>query len=328
LLLAVPDTLVPKVTGGALAFADRTLPSFSETADVTALVLQRGGETFEAAKEQKDDKSPFIWKLKQPKDVAGRKADGTRVDHIIMELRGLTPIRLVAEHPSAQVLEEHGLKAPAVAATVKLLNKETKKTDDWVYTFGKETEDKSGRYAREARSDLVFVVPNAVLDVLNAELLDPAVFTFDPNKVKAIKLVGWKQAVGFTFTLELEQKAPHAWTAKQPPDFDVDGDQVQALVATLAELKATRFVIRKGTPTGEHKLSAADRTLQIELTVEGEKAPFGLTLGALDAKEKAYFAQSSTLPGDVFLVSQDRFEKLLGNPKSLSKTPPPPKEKG
>jgi hypothetical protein len=59
--------------------------------------------------------------------------------------------------------------------------------------------------------------------------------------------------------------------------------------------------------------------LQVELTLEGEKVPLILTVGALDAKEKAFYAASSTLTGDVFLLPQDRFEKVVAGAKYFSK---------
>jgi hypothetical protein len=318
-VVAVPATLLGKVDQGRLSFLDRNLPSFSENADVAGLVLQRGGQTFDIEKEKKDDKAPAIWKLKEPKDVAGRTANAATVDRIVAELRGLRTDKLVSEQASPAALEEFGLKTPSLTATVKVKDKDGKKTEDWIYQFGKETPDKSGRYAKENKSDLVFVVTPGVVETLGGELQDPTVFHFDPDKIKTLKLVGWKQVASFTFTLELEQKSPKTWTVKTPADFDLDGEQVTTFVNDLAGLKVSRFVVRKGTPKPEHKLSPTDRTLQIELTLEGEKSPLTLTIGALDAKEKGYFAQSSTLPGDIFLLPQDHFEKLLGGPKFFSK---------
>jgi hypothetical protein len=61
------------------------------------------------------------------------------------------------------------------------------------------------------------------------------------------------------------------------------------------------------------------------LTVEGEKAPLTLTIGKLDPNEKAYYAQSSNLPGDVFLLPQSAFEKRLSGVKAFSKHPEPAK---
>jgi len=64
----------------------------------------------------------------------------------------------------------------------------------------------------------------------------------------------------------------------------------------------------------------------ITLTVEGEKASLTLTLGKLDPNEKAYYAQSSSLPGDVFLLPQFIFEKRLSGVKSFSRHPEPGKQ--
>jgi len=59
--------------------------------------------------------------------------------------------------------------------------------------------------------------------------------------------------------------------------------------------------------------------LRIAITVEGEKTPLTLTIGDLSTKDKGYYAQSSTMPGDVFLLPQERFEKVLAGPKYFSK---------
>lgn len=322
-VLAVPDSLLAKVDQGPWAYIDRTLPSFPETADVTGLTVERAGETFEADKTT--DKTPAVWTLKRPKDLAGRKADATNAERIVAELRGLHTDKIVAEDPKADALAQYGLQAPSVKAAVRVLNKETKKPEDWAYLFGNETPDKSGRYAKVAQSDLVFVASPAVLDALNAELQDPTVFHFDAAKAKAVKLAGWKQATGFTFTLDAERKADKGWTAKTPPDFDLDAEQVESLVRALADLKAVRFVSRTGPPKPEAKLGPNDRSLQIDVSVDGEKTPLTLTLGALDTKDKGYYAQASTLPGYVFLAPQEPVERLLTSPKALTRGAPPAK---
>ncbi len=235
-LVAVPATLLGKVDQGRLAFLDKTLPSFSENADIAGLVLERSGQTYDIEKEKKDDKSPGVWKLKQPKDVAGRAANAANVDRIVGELRGLRTDKLVSEKAAPAALEEYGLKSPSFKATVKVKDKDGRKIEDWVYLFGKETPDKSGRYAKESKSDFIFVVKPAVVETLGSELQDPTVFHFEPGKVKTVKLTGWKQAASYTFTLEVEQKSPKTWTVKTPADFDLDSDQVQNFVTDLANL--------------------------------------------------------------------------------------------
>jgi hypothetical protein len=306
IVLTVPKTLLAKVNQDALAYLDRTLPSFSETAEVTNLVLDRGGDIYEV------DKEGTSWKLKKPQDLAGRAADSQNVDNIIRALRGLHTDKLVAE--SAPDLDKYGLKTPQLKATLKVKAKDADKPEDWVYFFGKETDDKTGVYAKQDRRDMIFVVRPDVLTTLRSELRDPTVLPFDIAKAKGMKLTGWKQAVGSTYTLDLERKAANTWTAKMPTDFALDNNQAETFLASLAGLKTDHFLADKA-PLPEHKLSPKEATLVIEITVEGEKAPLTLTIGDLNAKDKAYYAQSSSLPNVVFTLPQDRFEKVLSGPK-------------
>jgi hypothetical protein len=319
-LLAVPKSLLAKVGEGPLAFLERTLPSFSESADVTTIALDRGGEPVEAAKEG------GVWKLTKPPDLAGRTADKRKVEDILAELRGLRPERWEAE--GTVDLDKYGLKAPQIKVTVKLKAKDDK-SEDWVYLFGKETPDKSGVYAKQEKQDLVFVVPTKALDTLKGDLEDPTVLAFDVAKVKELKLTGWKQAVGSTFTLQIERQTAGTWVPKTPPDFELDSAKAEAFAGALAGLKAQKFVLKKGGPQPEHKLGPKEATLTLELTVEGQKDPLTLTLGELDAKEKAYFAQSSGVPGAVFLLAEEpvaaagqaavNWKDVLKGPKHFSK---------
>jgi hypothetical protein len=303
-VVEVPEALLGVVTQGPLAYRDRILPSFSESADVTEVVLARDGKTFDVKKD-KD-----AWKLEQAKEPA-RAADAKRMDQIIADLRGLKAEKLVAEKPSAAELEKFGLKTPRYRATVKVQKKDEKKPEEWTYSFGNETEDKKV-YATLDKQDLVFLVQPAVVQALQGDLRDKTVLSFDPNKVKSIKLSGWKKAVGSTYTLDLQRKAAKDWTAKTPADFEqLDSAQVETFVAGLADLKAEKF--------NAAPIEAKDKVLQIEITLDGEKMPRTLTIGGLDAKEKAYAAQSSQASGESFLVAQARFDKLLDGPKFFKK---------
>ncbi len=315
--LAVPDTLLTKVSEGPLAYLERILPSFSSDADVTKLVLQRGSETYEVDKEKKDDKSAAVWKLKQPADLAGRMADARHMENILGDLRTLSPDKYVAEKPSENELDRYGLKAPAFQATLTVKGKDNKE-ETHVYLFGKETEDKSARYAKQGERDLVFLVRPNVVTALQSELQDPTVFLYDATKVKGLKVVGWQDVVGSPFPLELERKSSQNWAVKAPADFKLDEAQAEALVTGLANLKAERFVVPKGGPKPEHRLEVKDGALQVEITLEGEKEPYLLTVGALHANE-GYYAQTNKLPGAVFLVAKDRFEKVKAKPAYFKK---------
>src|SRR5205823_10350896 len=55
-LVAVPVSVLDKVLQKPLAYFDRTLPSFPIGGDITKLVIERGGQTFEIEKETKETK--------------------------------------------------------------------------------------------------------------------------------------------------------------------------------------------------------------------------------------------------------------------------------
>jgi hypothetical protein len=316
-VVAVAASLLGKVGEGSLAYLDRTLPSFSETASVASVSIKRSGVVYDFKNEAKDAKLPGKWSIKEPKELAGRKMNDAAIDHAVVELRGLHTDKLVAQHPSAGALEEYGLKSPASQASVQVVGAD-KKTEDWVYGFGKQTPDKGGNYVSLNKSDLVLVAPASVAQALAAEFADPTVLQFDVGNIKEVKMAGWKQAVGSTFKLEAERVGAKSWKVRVPADFDLDQEQIDGFVSSLANLQALKFMLL-GPVRPETKLSPGDRTLQIEIVLPGGKPPLVLTVGALDPAEKAYYAQSSTVPNAVFLIPQARLEKMLATPKYFSK---------
>jgi hypothetical protein len=306
--VAVPGTLLTKVSQDQLAYREKILPSFSETADVLKLTLQRGKETFVLEKTKKDDKAPAEWTFKEPKELVNKKADAKSVDRILGELRRLRTERLVAV--KAADPDQYGLKQPQLQATVTI-KKGDKETEDFVYQFGKDAPD--GLFAKQGQRDMIFVAQPRDLDaVLHAELQDPTVFNFDVGRVSKLVLSGWESLGIGTQTLELKRDAAKtSWVAEKPANFNLDPAQVDSLVKSLSNLQAERFVSRGTGQKPEHKLGPNERTMTIEIALEGdEKNPLTLTLGGHDAAAKAYFAVSSTLPKDVFLVAESRFEKL------------------
>jgi hypothetical protein len=309
--VAVPETLLAKVTKGRLDFVDSVLPSFV-SADATKVTFPRGGETFAIEKQKKDDKSPEVWRIAQPPSRNDRNADPAKVQQILGDLSGLTALKLWAEKASDRELERYGLKPPKVQATVT--TGKDKEAKEHVYQFGVETDDKTGYYAKQGDRDLVFIVKKAVLEPLeSAELQDLTVFSLDPSKVIGLKLTGWKDVVGQPQTLEFEKKGA-TWSAKAPAGFIVNQAQLQSFLAALTQVRAEKFAVHKTGPKDEHKLTVAAGALEIVLTLDGEKDPVTLTVGGLDPSAASYFAQSNKLPGDVFTLPKDRFEKVKAKP--------------
>src|SRR5262249_52735839 len=155
---------------------------FAPAADVTKLTLVRGGQTWEVAKEKAGDKD--VWKIVQPQALAGRTANELSVGDVLRDLANLRVEKFVAEKPSEADLDQlYGLKKPEVTATVA--TKQGDKSEEWVYTFGKQSDNKMGVYAKSSKNDLVFLVPKAAADhIQNADLRDLTVFNFDLKQVK------------------------------------------------------------------------------------------------------------------------------------------------
>ncbi|HZT36107.1 MAG TPA: DUF4340 domain-containing protein, partial [Nitrososphaera sp.] len=312
--LAVPATLLDKVSEGKLAYLERKLPSFT-TALVTRVLLQRGNDVYEIEK-PKDDKA-LTWKVKQPKDLAGRNADNAKVDHLLNELRDLQAEKLVAEKATDNEMERYGLKTPAVKATVSERQSE-KETKDEVYLFGKETDDKAGVYAKQGDRDLVFVVRKNVLDALKADLQDTKIFTFDIAKVKGLKLQGWQDIIGSPFILDLDRQSSQTWTVKAPPDFKLNTSQVESFLAALANIRAERFLGHQAGVKPEYKLDLKDGALEVAIVVEGEKEPYNLTIGGASGGDGLY-AKSNKFPNEVFILPKGPFEGPKSKPAYFKK---------
>src|SRR5438067_6323034 len=101
-LLAVQDSVLPVVSRGPLAYREKTLPALEGEPD--KLTLVRADGTFELEKEKKDGKE--TWKLKQPKELAGRGANVGRVQDVLSQLHFLQAVELAAEKPSDADLDQ------------------------------------------------------------------------------------------------------------------------------------------------------------------------------------------------------------------------------
>ncbi|MBL8795170.1 MAG: DUF4340 domain-containing protein [Planctomycetia bacterium] len=320
LTVAVPEGLIDRVTDGKLAYLDKTLPLFKTDDEVTKVVLTQPDGVFELEREKKDDK--VTWIIRKPAEQAGRTADRGKVEQMIDMLRNLHTDKLISEKAGDPELNGYRLSPPDYQAMLTL--KKGDKSEDRVFQFGRETDKKDGRYAKQGERDLVFVVRPEVIEPLKAkDLANMEIFTFDPKKVKELKLSGWIAAEKRLTTLPLEFKEPKegepkTWEIKEADKknwqgFNLDATKVANLVQDLSKLSATRFLVFKAGPKADHKLDEKSRELEIEIVLDGEKEPLTLTLGALvgEGNDKGYAAQSSALKGDVFVLPESRFDKLL-----------------
>jgi hypothetical protein len=308
--LAVPVTLLEKATEGKLAYLNRKLPNFAFNSEVSKVVLVHGGRTYEIDKAS-GDKPPAAWKLKQPSELADQTADSDKVERLLSDLRDLQAVKFIAEKASENELDRFGLKSPAIQATVTIA-KPDKKTEDYVYLFGKETDDKQNVYAKQGSREMVFLVPKITLEPLQSDWRDPAVFHLELAKVKGVKLEGWQDVVGSRYTLDLERKSAQDWVVKSPPDFKLNFATAEGLLTALSQLKVVRF-LGKGVPKQEQKLAVSEGALDILLSVEGEKEPLTLTIGG-PSENEGYYARSNKHPDEIFIVPKGNFAEIKKMP--------------
>jgi Domain of unknown function (DUF4340) len=312
--MAVPGTVLDRASEGKLAYFDKRFPATSFGADAIKVVLTRDGTIFEMSRAA-EDKEKAPWKLALPKDLAGRSVENSKLQRILSTFSHLVASKLVADKVNDNDLERFGLKNPSTKLAIT--TEKDKKTEENVYLLGKETDDKEGVYAKIANRDLVFVLPNSMVDSLKGDLQDPVVLQFDPAKVKAMKVSGWSDIVGSTFTLQLERKSATEWIAKAPADYRIDPGAAESFVSGLNGLRAVSFVGSKTGPKPEQKFDLKEGELEIVLTLDGEAQPITVQVGAKTAE--GWFTMCSKLPGEVFVTPLDRFEKIKTKPAFFKK---------
>jgi hypothetical protein len=312
------EGLVDRVTPGPLAYLDRKVPVWStaEGTHIKELTLTRNGEKIALKSEKSGEVN--VWKFETPKDLQGRQADTYAVNDILFAVQRLSPLRVAAEKSSDKQLESFGLKPAQFEVAVTIAPKDGKE-EKYVYSFGKETPDKSGVFAKSDRGDFVYVVPPAILTTVQAELQDKTLFTFDVDKVRGLKLTGWKSLLGTPQTLDLERISKSSWKAKSPPGFEVEASVAEAFLHTLAGLRTIKFL--KGAPKPEYGLDAKSNPdlLTIEINVEGEKAPLTLTVGKPDSADKAFYAAAGNVKDQVLVLPEDAFKRVLEKPGYFAK---------
>jgi hypothetical protein len=115
------------------------------------------------------------------------------------------------------------------------------------------------------------------------------------------------------------KRTKDGWESEPKDSFKLDKSRLEDFLKNLADLKAVRFVAHKAKPTPDQELDLDKGALLVELTVSGDKEPkkLSLTVGKLDGAF-GYFAISDQLPGDIFDVRKDLFDKIKEKPAYFS----------
>ena len=310
----MPGTVLDRVSEGKLSYFDHQLPTLPLGSDAVRIVLTRGNETLELERSKAAD-GAVSWKIKAPKEMAGRTVEPGKLNRILHDFSSLVAEKLVADKVTDNDLERFGLKTPSAKIVFGI--EKDKKPEEQTFLLGKETDDKQGYYAKSGTKDLVFVLRKAIWDDLQGDLQDATVLHLDLSKVRGMKITGWQDVIGAPITLDLLRKSATDWQVKAPPDYKLDAAVAESFLAGLNGMKALRFVSPRGGPKPEQKFDLKDGGLQIVLTVDGEKEPITIQVGAKTAE--GWYVMCSKLPQEVFLVPLDRFEKVKSKPAYFKK---------
>jgi hypothetical protein len=312
LVAAVSDSLQQTLTAGVQVYRDRTLPSLE--GEITKVVIDRGSDDVWELKNASDKKEfKQTWKIVRPEKRADLTADPNAVGAIIRDLNPLHADKLLEEKPTADLEKKYGLDKPR--AKVILTVKKDDKPEDYTYVFGGDAPD-GGVYLKVSKLDELITVGKHVLTDVQADLRDKTIFPFTTTKVKGMKLEGgfedFGAALGHAYILDLEHNGPQDWKVKETStnkNFKVDVSRTEQFLTSLIGMQVKQF-LPKTTEKPEHKLRIEDNALKIELRVDGEKDPSTLTVGGLTNDKDGYYATSSRLPGEVFVVPNHLFDKV------------------
>jgi len=292
-----------------------------ESAQANRLTIALGAKVTEVTKSI--DSSPGFekgkWTFALPADRKGVLADAGLVGgDLLNSLASERPIRLIAEQPSDAELAKFGLdpKAPRMKVTVGLdvsTPPPPEADKERIYYFGNETDDKQSVYARQEGKAMVFTVSKSLFDKLSsADLQDKTVVRFDLQKVKKVKIRGWREKIGQMLIREFERQGGTGgtWVATNPKDLSLDPAAVDRFLGAILGLKVKEYLPPGRRPEQHFPPEEAG----FEITIELEGAPIVLLniAVAVDNGASRIAALGSppsetlfTLPADALLLYRD-----------------------
>ncbi|VTS04989.1 DUF4340 domain-containing protein [Tuwongella immobilis] len=330
----VPVSLLRTVSRPRVDYLDPKLNGF-EITQVESLKIS--GKTVDnrivgatISTENKEAKTPdqVTWKLDQVNAAKGRNADPAKVTNLILGLANLTPVKLVQDRPSADALSGYGLAKDAALLTVEVTLRGDASGKTRVYHFGQAAkDDPTNVYGQQQGRDLVFLVNQSLISQLtDPNLMDMTLFRVEKSKIKSFVLRGWADLVGSVQSREFERSGD-SWTLKGDSGYAIDPKKIDSFLEDLSRPRAEAFLVYGSGAKPEHGLDVKTGALEIELRLDTPD-PVILTLGKADtyqpqqgngAPVAVYVGSSNKLPGDVFVILQDRFQSVRQKPKVFAK---------
>lgn len=191
-------------------------------------VARAGGKPFELRKDGMD------WKLASP--VAAR-ADGSTVESLISRVETAQMKSVVTEQATPADLKKFGLDNPQVAVTLNLGSASAR------FLVGGKADD-SSVYVKDAGSNTVLTADSAIAEDLGKAAEDyrrHEVFEMRAFNATRAEFIRGGQSVIFELVKGQGENAPETWKRVSPNAADVDRAKIDALLAGLADIRATSF---------------------------------------------------------------------------------------
>ncbi len=212
----------------AFALRDKVVLKFDRE-KVDALDVSTAGKDLMVAKDGGD------WKITKP---VATKADYGTVEGLVGKLQTLQMKSIAADAPTAADLKKFGLEKPE--ATVNIGAGSSRAT---LLVGGKATDNTV--YARDASKPAVVTVESSLLDDLKKSADDyrrKDLFEFRAFNANHVELKRGNDTVIFERVKGQGENAQDKWKRVSPNAGDADRDKVDALLAKIANMRASAFV--------------------------------------------------------------------------------------
>jgi Domain of unknown function (DUF4340) len=217
------------------ALRDKVVLKFDRD-KVDGVEVDAAGKTLVMAKDGAD------WKIRKPLET---RADYGSVEGLIGRVQTVQMKSIAADQATPADLKKYGLEKPD--ATVHINAGSARAT---LLVGGKATD--TTVYARDASKPAVVTVESALMDDLKKGADDyrrKDLFEFRAYNANRVELTRGKDVVVFERVKGQGENAQDKWRRVSPNAADADRDKVDAMLAKLANMRATSFVDGKGSLT-------------------------------------------------------------------------------
>ena len=299
----LPQDLMVRLEAKPLAFHDRTV---ARVAPVDTLKVERGPRraTF--------TRSDGTWKLTEPLTA---EADGKELDAFASSLSRLRAESLVAEHPDAAELKQHGLDRPEAEWSVGVGGKEVLR-----FAIGNRVNEKDSRcYARVVGRDLVFLLDEVMARKVLGEFRTTNVWAVPPDPLRVGSL-----RFGYATDPFVLDRGAGGWQVVGKSDVKLNQEAVNDTLAALSDLKLFRYVVDKDTDLKLFGLDVPYLALEIA-TRDGKQT---LQLGRTEGSSKRRYARVTEAGRTgVFLLNEAVCSRVLRDLAAFTRPPAVPPQR-